>query len=175
MPQSSLPEASLRCCHCGSWHQQQCHRNICLRKYGKVTLKRRTKVHEEFKQCCLILLFCHWGQTSLVYFDFAYGRMGKAGLAMDDWQGLICLLSSCRKDNRPAALKNQFKSPVKISLNSSSNFRTCSMMFWQISKQLEAFYSFVYTLVAKLGRVSSRYEIKPLTLQYTWWSFSPKW
>ena len=40
-------------------------------------------------------------------------------------------------------------------------------MFWQISKQLEAFYSFVYTLVAKLGRVSSRYEIKPLLLHYT--------
>ena len=42
-------------------------------------------------------------------------------------------------------------------------------MFWQISKQLEAFYSFVYTfdLVAKLCRVSSRYEIKPLLLHYT--------
>ena len=58
--------------------------------------------------------FCHWGQTSLVYFDFAYGRMGKAGLAMDDWQGLICLLStSCRKDNRrhsKISLKVQLKS-----------------------------------------------------------------
>lgn len=49
-------------------------------------------------------------ETSLVYFVFAYARMGKAGLAMDDWQGLICLLSSLYDITQKSVLKVQLKS-----------------------------------------------------------------